>query len=138
MSSRPKSLRAIGALCLALLLYAAVPHSHGDAAHDSRARGAHAQPASDANAAAAPAPLAPSAPGIAPDDAHDSHSSTSLAESHPCALCREGHGRALAPPADASAPIPADAPIRFAPRDAAPHAERLLARRHPARAPPQA
>jgi hypothetical protein len=138
------SLRFVSALCVALIAYTAIPHFHADLhpGHEARPQSLEHTPA--------PAPrLSPDdsrAPddsltvgdSLAPDDSHDSHSSNASVDSHPCALCRGQIGRGLA----ATAPAPPrleDADDRGCePAPAASHAERIFARRHPARGPPLA
>jgi hypothetical protein len=115
MTSHARSLRSIGALCLALALYAAVPHFHAEFAQ------------------------APAHARLAPDDAHESHSPAAVAEAAPCTLCRATHARSAAPPPPAlvhAAPIAS--PRRIEPPHRIARPELLLAGRHPTRAPPLA
>jgi hypothetical protein len=134
MSRTRRSLRIVSALCLALLFYAAIPHSHGSGP-------AHRAEPIDAPAAvriglAAGAIASPAI--LLADLAHESHSSTLELESHPCTLCREGSARAVAAQPAArlrladleKSPCPLASSTR--------RAERLLAERHAARAPPRA
>ncbi len=134
MARTRRNLRIVSALCLALLLYAAIPHSHGTApAHGTGPIDSHATgPIPVADAAFAPDAV------LLADLAHESHSSSLDRETHPCTLCREGSARAL-PAQAAERPRLAErekSPCPLAP--SAPRPERLLAERHAARAPPRA
>jgi hypothetical protein len=129
MSRTSRSLRILGAWCVALLLYSALPHLH--APESGQARSFELAFARDAQSTAA-------TPELSADDRHESHSSTHPGDEHPCALCRSPQGRMHA----ALAPPPADFDVadrRLAARpDEIARAEQLFARRHPARAPPVA
>ena len=139
------SLRFVSALCVALIAYTAIPHFHADLHPDHEARPQSLErtlaqaPTSDP---ATGSPIVEHASNaddsLAPDDSHDSHSSNASVDGHPCALCRAQIGRGLA----ATAPAPPrleDADDRGCePAPAASHAERIFARRHPARGPPLA
>jgi len=115
MKGPAHSFRTIGALCLALALYAAVPHFHAESAS------------------------APAHARLAPDDAHESHSPVHVADAAPCTLCRTGPARASAPPPPALVhAIPISPPRRIEPAPLVARPELLLARSHPTRAPPLA
>ena len=134
MSRTRRSLRILSALCLALLLYAAIPHSHGSGP------AYRAEPIESPAAVRSelPAGAGASAAILLADLAHESHSSTLELESHPCTLCREGSARALAaqPAARLLLTDPEKSPRALAPLPR--RSERLLAARHAARAPPRA
>lgn len=166
MSGIRRSLRAVGALCLALLLYAATPHVHdaaqgerrGQARHETGAAGGAIATAAE-TALRAPAahhdadPLRPreagatgpvasvhaapeSALALTSDDAHESHRMTGEHDDHPCTLCRNGGSRAATHVAPTA---PSLAPVDELPLVAAqsdPPKRAPLARRHAARAPP--
>ncbi|MEZ4333013.1 MAG: hypothetical protein R3F35_14730 [Myxococcota bacterium] len=148
-------MRALSALGLALLFYAATPHvhrsAHGAEPAASRPRAvAQALPA-DANAtyrtedardAATPnatrnAHGAQRVPAtLSSDDAHESHRLTQTGDGHPCTLCRNGVHRAATHVAPTAVRLAPTAAARLeAPRLEAWPA-RPLARRHAARAPP--
>ena len=111
-----RTIRIVSALLIALLAYAAIPHFHLDPP--------------DAGGLASAVLLA--------DEAHDSHSSGSLVDTDPCALCRDASARTLAATPPELFRLEACETARcesfFAPR----RPELLLAERHPARAPPRA
>jgi hypothetical protein len=155
MTSTRRSLRALSALALTLLFYAATPHVHlaahgGEpAARRSSARaqslpaGANATRSTedarragaiDATGSARSVPRAATA--LASDDAHESHRLTQTGDGHPCTLCRNGTHRApthVAPTAFRLAPTVA---ARLEPPRLEAWPARPLARRHAARAPP--
>ncbi len=136
MSRTRQSLKFVSALCLALLVYAAIPHFHGP--HGAGAPLPIESPAgAEATTLGAPAAPAPAAVLLA-DLAHESHSSSPERDTHPCTLCRDGASRALPAPAEAKLrPAPDDARSRpLAPAE--PFRELRLAERHAARAPPRA
>jgi hypothetical protein len=126
MARTSYSLRTLSALCVALLLYAAVPHLH--------ANGNVRVPPLGGRVTS----VAAATPELSADDRHDAHTSTLAGDEHPCALCRAPQGRLQA------APPPTLFSVDIARRSlAAPileiaRAEQLFARRHPARAPPAA
>ena len=115
-----RTLRIWSALCAALLLYGAIPHSHGGQ-HAGQHDVAHVENTQ-----------------LVADDAHESHSPSLALDSHPCALCRDKstHELAAVHPAPLRLEVcerSACAPDAFARRP-----ELLLADHHPARAPPLA
>lgn len=129
-------LRAWSALCLALVVYGAVPHVHVEA--DMARLGTASAEGAEGGLAERGTPLGDAASGLHRDDAHDSHSSTASTDGHPCTLCRDKSDRELA--ASTTAPVPLATPtaLRIDRLDVAARVELLLARRHPARAPPLA
>lgn len=140
----------MSALCLALLVYAAVPHFHGDGVHGEEIHGVgevHGVGADHGVVSARPAALAAPTPQTAAvpadgillaDEAHESHSSRLSLESHPCTLCRDDSARALPTQPAQSQHLEVCAPAACPASPADPRPERLLAERHPARAPPRA
>lgn len=129
MSWSVRSLRFLSALCLALIVYSAIPHLHADAASAPAYHGY-------GHAAHPAAHHADDATGLAPDDSHDSHSSSTALDGEPCALCRGQVGRELAAPAPVAIRLESRDEIRREWAPAGCLAERLFARRHPARGPP--
>lgn len=128
-------LRAWSALCLALVLYGATPHVH------HAETGAIAAGPSDAtgwlgDAAAGPGSQPAPETGLRRDDAHESHSSTASPDDHPCTLCRDKSDRQLAAPGAILVAPTSPIALRIDRFDVAVRVELLLARRHPARAPP--
>lgn len=138
MARTRQSLKSVSVLCLALLLYAALPHLHLGHVENL-------QPALERVAAAAPAAagdpiaVAPAgSPVLNTDDAHQTHSSSLSLESEPCTLCRNvaASGLEAIPATPERVAIPDRSPCPPAP--AAQRPALLLAARHPARAPPRA
>lgn len=138
MARTRQSLKSVSVLCLALLLYAALPHLHLGHAESL-------SPAPERFAAAAPAvagtPIAAApagSPVLSADDAHETHSSSASLESEPCTLCRNVAARSVEaiPATPERVALPDRSPCPPAP--AAQRPALLLAARHPARAPPQA
>lgn len=123
-------LRFVSALCLALTLFAALPHLHADDADGTPVR-------ISADASAHASDSLPTAK-LTSDDAHESHRATLDAESHPCALCRsrEPFEHAAAPPAPPQI-AQSDDPRLTVASDPIGAAWRVI-RRAPARAPPLA
>ena len=117
-------LRSLSALCLALLVYSAIPHFHADsAAPTSRDFFDHRLSVHES---------------LSPDVGHDSHTSSASLDGEPCALCRAQAGRELLATAPALISLEAldETSREWAPT--ASRAERIFARRHPARGPPLA
>ncbi|MBK7949359.1 MAG: DUF2946 family protein [Deltaproteobacteria bacterium] len=129
-------LRAWSALCLALVVYGATPHVHHEA--DAARSGPSVAEGSAGGLADGDAPTTDAASGLRRDDAHDSHSSTASTDGHPCTLCRDKSDRELAAPATVAIPLATPTALRIDRLDVAARVELLLARRHPARAPPLA
>lgn len=131
MKRSTRSLRILSALCLALLLRAAIPHLHeaADARPTPSTRALEIALGADGDARLAE---------LSADERHESHSSTRAGDEHPCTLCRSPQGRLLAVPAPA--PFALDVVVAPAVAPPAPlaRAEERFARRHPARAPPVA
>ena len=139
MSWSARRLRSLSALCLALLVYSAIPHFHADSGSFPSSR-----QFVDGSFGASPdaSVFADNRlrvdESLSPDLGHDSHTSSPSLDNEPCALCRGQVGRDLL----ASAP----GPVRIESADDTGHdwaptasrAERLFARRHPARGPPLA
>lgn len=151
MTRTRRSLRALSALCLALLFYAATPHVHGSAHGAERTTAAVAEPTQPLHPGgsadriaglrdpATPSQSEPwSAAELSSDDAHESHRLTQTGDGHPCTLCRNGGQRAAAH----VAPLAPRLAAVCAPRIDTARSERPqpapLARRDAARAPPVA
>lgn len=151
-----RSLRALSALALALLLYAATPHVHlaahgaepaarrplatapsfaADPSAALQTEDARRPEARDASMRGAHGAQRASA-ALSSDDAHESHRLTQTGDGHPCTLCRNGVHRVATHVAPTAFWLtPTAAARREAPRLEAWPA-RPLARRHAARAPP--
>ena len=136
MSWSARRLRSLSAFCLALLVYSAIPHFHADSAattardsFDHRLSAQSGQAVHDSQAIDE---------SLAPDVGHDSHTSSASLDGEPCALCRAQVGRELLTTAPALLPLEAvdEAGREWTPT--ASRAERIFARRHPARGPPLA
>jgi hypothetical protein len=127
MSWTRTNLRISSALYLALLVYAAIPHFHADLHSDL-----------GPNHAERPAAIGalPADGVLVADEAHESHSPSPVLDAHPCALCRDKTARAMAVvhPEPFRLEVCERSPCE--PGSSALRAELLLARRHPARAPP--
>ncbi len=135
MSRFRQHLRSVSALCLALFVYATIPHFH--AGHLEAAAGSAERAAPDA--ADSPASLALGAsPVLLADEAHETHSSSVALEAEPCTLCRNVAERALAPAPATPQRVAATSRSTSPPASAAKRPALLLAARHPARAPPRA
>lgn len=133
-------LRLVSALCLALTLFAALPHLHADDADGTPVRlfvSEHASEQASAHASSRPSDRPPIA-DLTSDDAHESHRASLDSESHPCALCRsrEQFEHAAAPPEPLQI-AQRENPRRAVARDRVGPAWRVI-RRAPARAPPLA
>lgn len=136
MSWSARRLRSLSAFCLALLVYSAIPHFHADSGSLPSCQsfdGGHSFGSSHAagNSHAIDESLAP-------DVGHESHSSSASLDGEPCALCRGQVGRELAASAPGLIPL---ADVEDSGREWTPtagRAERIFARRHPARGPPLA
>lgn len=138
MSRFRQYLRSVSALCLALLVYAAIPHSH--AGHLEPAAGS-SERAERVAPNAADERVAPASGVVAvllADEAHETHSSSAALQAEPCTLCRNIAERGI----DSAPATPQRvAVIERSACPSAPAAKRpalLLAARHPARAPPRA
>ena len=119
-----RRLRSLSAFCLALLVYSAIPHFHADsAAPTSRDFFDHRLSVHES---------------LSPDVGHDSHTSSASLDGEPCALCRAQVGRELLTTAPALLPLEAVDEVgrEWTPTNS--RAERIFARRHPARGPPLA
>lgn len=142
MARTRQSLKSVSVLCLALLLYAALPHlhlGHAESLSPSLERFAAAAPAAAGDPIAAGPVAAPAgSPVLSADDAHETHSSSASLESEPCTLCRNVAARSIEaiPATPERVALPDRSPCPPAP--AAQRPALLLAARHPARAPPQA
>ena len=128
MSWTRRNIQILSALLVALLAYAAIPHSH---------TGHHAAGADHA-AGAAYAVSAVESERLLADEAHDSHSSGIRVDSDPCALCRAAAARTLAVTQPEPFHLEACGSSRCESLSATRRPELLLAVRHPARAPPRA
>ncbi len=138
MSWTSHSLRFVSALCVALIAYTAIPHFHSDLhpGHEARRQSLGQMLASAPRLSTDDSRATDDS--LAPDDSHDSHSSSVSVDSHPCALCRGQVGRGLAATAPALPRLENADDRGCEPAPAASHAERIFARRHPARGPPLA
>ncbi len=144
MARTRQSLKSVSVLCLALLVYAALPHFHAghgerfsaemDRAAAAERAGISAPPAAGGPCAATPA----DSPALRADEAHETHSSSASLESEPCTLCRNVAARGLEPIPATLPRVALDERSPCPPALAAKRPARLLAARHPARAPPQA
>lgn len=128
-------LRSLSALCLALLVYSAIPHFHADSGSLQSSRQYFGGSFDVSVSADNRLPVDES---LAPDVGHESHSSSASLDSEPCALCRGQVGRELAATAPGLIPfaVAEDSGREWTPT--ASRAERIFARRHPARGPPLA
>lgn len=135
MSRLRQHLRSVSALCLALLVYAAIPHFHAGHLEAAAGGAEHAAPdAADAPAAGAfPTPAA-----LLADEAHETHSSSAALEAEPCTLCRNVAESALEPAPATPQRVAASSRAACPPAAAAKRPALLLAAHHPARAPPRA
>ena len=130
-----RRLRSLSAFCLALLVYSAIPHFHADSGSLPSSRQFFGGSFDDSVFADNRLPVDES---LAPDVGHDSHTSSASLDGEPCALCRAQVGRELLTTAPALLPLEAvdEAGREWTPT--ASRAERIFARRHPARGPPLA
>ena len=130
-----RRLRSLSALCLALLVYSAIPHFHADSGSLPYSRQTFGGSFDVGVSADNRLPVDES---LAPDVGHESHSSSASLDSEPCALCRGQVGRELAATAPGLIPLAVaeDSGREWTPT--ASRAERIFARRHPARGPPLA
>ena len=130
-----RRLRSLSALCLALLVYSAIPHFHVDSGSLPSSRQTFGGSFDVSVFAGNRLPVDES---LAPDVGHESHSSSASLDSEPCALCRGQVGRELAATAPGLIPLAVaeDSGREWTPT--ASRAERIFARRHPARGPPLA
>ena len=130
-----RRLRSLSALCLALLVYSAIPHFHADSGSFPSSRQYFGGSFDVSVFAGNRLPVDES---LAPDVGHESHSSSASLDSEPCALCRGQVGRELAATAPGLIPLAVaeDSGREWTPT--ASRAERIFARRHPARGPPLA
>ncbi|MBY0401443.1 hypothetical protein K2X89_14185 [Myxococcota bacterium] len=129
MAFTRKILRTWSALWLALVVYAATPHVHSESEQSA------APAVIGGRACHDDAPFSATS-GLRSDDAHESHSSSASLDTHPCTLCRGDTVR----PFGSATPTPllplADTTLRIDLVVVTSRAELLLARHHPARAPP--
>lgn len=131
----------MSALCLALLVYAAIPHFHAGhletAAGSGDLAGLSAPNAAGEPVAPASGVLATS-PVLLADEAHETHSSSVALQAEPCTLCRNVAERGI----DSTPATPQRVAViegsACPPAPAAKPPALLLASRHPARAPPRA
>lgn len=145
MAWTSQNLRFVSALCVALIAYSAFPHFHADLqpGHGARPQSLEhtlaSTPTSDpATGSPIVEPASNADASLTPDDRHDSHSPSTTVDTHPCALCRGQIGRELAAATPALPQLEEADDRGCEPAPAASHAERIFARRYPARGPPLA